>query len=244
MAGTVVKTGHLTGAGPEDIQAISFTFTGDAATGSMVTVDVGVYNVWGTLLAIGTNPGATAPTDNYDITLVDADGVDRLDGVGGNRDTATSERAPITGSPWVARGESLTLTISNNSVASAIIVVTIWFTYQVNTAPGIAQALSYLVDSVAVYQQGQPIGSGHLSSTQVVPTTVTGTLAIARATRVRCIIINNGNLPVQLGETTATTAMAALNPGASVTLSTPALIAGILASGTFAGKVDVLDEYN
>jgi hypothetical protein len=40
-----------------------------------------------------TNPGATAPTDNYDIVVNDADGVDVAAGVLANRDTANSEQA-------------------------------------------------------------------------------------------------------------------------------------------------------
>lgn len=45
-----------------------------------------------------TNPdgGALAPTDDYDILLNDADGIDILQGYGGNRDTANSEQiAPL-----------------------------------------------------------------------------------------------------------------------------------------------------
>ena len=40
-----------------------------------------------------TNPGATAPTDNYDIVVNDADSVDVAAGVLANRDTANSEQA-------------------------------------------------------------------------------------------------------------------------------------------------------
>ena len=40
-----------------------------------------------------TDPGATAPTDNYDLTLLDAYGVDVLGGEGANRDTANSEQS-------------------------------------------------------------------------------------------------------------------------------------------------------
>lgn len=40
-----------------------------------------------------TNPGATAPTDNYDLTLLDAYGIDVLGGEGADRDTANSEQS-------------------------------------------------------------------------------------------------------------------------------------------------------
>lgn len=73
-----------------------------------------------------------APTDNYDITLVDGDGIDRLQGVGANRDTANSEEGVIVFSgtsehPVVDIAETLTLTIANNSVTSAVVVVTLTY---------------------------------------------------------------------------------------------------------------------
>lgn len=39
-----------------------------------------------------TDPGSPAPTDNYDLTLLDAYGVDVLGGEGANRDTVNSEQ--------------------------------------------------------------------------------------------------------------------------------------------------------
>jgi hypothetical protein len=45
----------------------------------------------GQVLELITNPSATAPTDNYDITVTDADGYDVLNGQGANRDTANTE---------------------------------------------------------------------------------------------------------------------------------------------------------
>ena len=39
-----------------------------------------------------TDPGAIAPTDDYDFTLLDAYGVDVLGGEGADRDTANSEQ--------------------------------------------------------------------------------------------------------------------------------------------------------
>ncbi len=45
----------------------------------------------GEIIKVTTNPGAAAPTDNYDITLVDVDGVDIAEGLLANRDTANNE---------------------------------------------------------------------------------------------------------------------------------------------------------
>ena len=153
MAGTVRVTANKTagpGAGAAPVEMIELLATADAADGSFPTLDLGAYSVWGTLLALQTNPGSTAPTDNYDITLVDADGVDRLDSVGLDRDTSSSERVAITGAPWVAPGETLTLTIANNAVNSATIVIKLWYVRTTNTAPGFHQALNGTIDSVSI----------------------------------------------------------------------------------------------
>jgi len=45
------------------------------------------------LVKMVTDPGSAAPTDDYDITLLDDDGLDVLGGAGGNRDTANNEVA-------------------------------------------------------------------------------------------------------------------------------------------------------
>lgn len=78
----------------------------------------------GRLAELTTNPGTTAPTDNYDLTLIDAEGADRLQGVGANRDTANTESVPVvyaasTIHPPVGLWDTLTLKFANNSVNSA-----------------------------------------------------------------------------------------------------------------------------
>lgn len=79
------------------------------------------------LYEIVTDPGGTAPTDNYDITLTDSLGNDVAGGALLNRDTANTERAvPLlsTGVEWPAFFTGpLTLNISNNLVNSATGVV-------------------------------------------------------------------------------------------------------------------------
>ena len=49
------------------------------------------FDIAGTITGFETDPGATAPTDNYDIVLNSAGGTDLLMGGGANRDTANTE---------------------------------------------------------------------------------------------------------------------------------------------------------
>ncbi|MEN6337040.1 MAG: hypothetical protein ABFE01_22515 [Phycisphaerales bacterium] len=68
-----------------------------------------------------TDPGGTQPTDNYDITLSDANAVDLFGGLLANRDEATTELVNVGNATHgfpVVRGP-LTLAISGNSVNTA-----------------------------------------------------------------------------------------------------------------------------
>ena len=104
------------------IRRIVVDFIADAADGSVP--DTVLPSIEGRLYELTTNPGAVAPTDNYDLTVTDAEGVDRLQGVGANRDTANTETAvPVyagsTIHPVVSRSDVLTLKLANNAVHSA-----------------------------------------------------------------------------------------------------------------------------
>lgn len=95
------------------------TFVWIANSSGTVTSDASDEGFEGYVNKVVTDPGPTAPTDDYDITLTDEDGVDVMGGQLDNRDTANSEQAmPKVGSAygnsWVSG--TLTLNISNNSV--------------------------------------------------------------------------------------------------------------------------------
>ena len=47
--------------------------------------------IGGTVARFVTNPGTTAPEDNYDITITDEDSLDILNGFGANRHTTTTQ---------------------------------------------------------------------------------------------------------------------------------------------------------
>ena len=79
---------------------------------------------------VETNPG-TAPTDNYDITLTNANGVDVMGGTLANRDSSTSEAARPYDSASGTYGDvyvagTLTLYLSGNSEVGATGTVTIY----------------------------------------------------------------------------------------------------------------------
>jgi hypothetical protein len=130
MAGTVSITHYPV---QNNVGRIVATCTADGADGSYPATALPAFA--GRIVALQTNPGAVAPTANYDITLPDADGLDRLQGVGANRHTTNSEAALIVFSgtaihPPVHQSETLTLTIANNAVNSAVTVIAITYLTQ------------------------------------------------------------------------------------------------------------------
>jgi len=105
-------TGAIGSVTREDIGSgvtkVTIPWTSDASAGSVG--EIAVELPAGTLLRLRTDPGSAAPTDNYDITLLDAiGGADVLGGVGANRDTTNTEIAvPVEGTyfrPWIAGGD-------------------------------------------------------------------------------------------------------------------------------------------
>ncbi|HOD75263.1 MAG TPA: hypothetical protein PKJ17_04505 [Syntrophorhabdaceae bacterium] len=81
------------------------------------------------LCSMETNPGTTAPTDDYDIVINTAGGADLLGGAGANRDTANTEIAyPTVDSTSGQKGcvpinSTLSFALSGNSVSSATVAV-------------------------------------------------------------------------------------------------------------------------
>lgn len=133
MAGTVTitsrdRTEFGIGTRSRTCEIVTIAVTADAADGSVPNTSIPLK---GFLVKAITNPGATAPTDNYDIELMDPADV-ALDALGGaltNRDTATTEQAypVITGAacPVFLCG-TYTLKVSNNSVNSATVSIILY----------------------------------------------------------------------------------------------------------------------
>jgi len=119
MAGSTTLAHYTIG----HVRRIIVDFVADAADGTVP--DTLLPSIEGRLMELTTNPGGTAPTDDYDVTLIDAEGIDRLQSLGLNRDTANTESAiPVySGStihPVVSKTDALTLKIAGNAVNSAL----------------------------------------------------------------------------------------------------------------------------
>ena len=108
MAGTVtVEESSF-----EGVCRIKWAWT-SAAGGNADLVTAKSY--FGEVVSLLTNPGATAPTADYDITITDADGYDVLQGAGANRHTTNTEQTVPTAKS-IAFG-ALTLNVTNAGAA-------------------------------------------------------------------------------------------------------------------------------
>jgi hypothetical protein len=116
MAGTVTTTEKVLGT----VKKITFTWTASAGGAADATTDE-VYD--GKLIGLTTDPGAgTAPTDNYDVVITDADGHDVLLGAGADRDTATTEHVAEASLGAVAHSP-LTLAVTNAGAGGEGVVI-------------------------------------------------------------------------------------------------------------------------
>lgn len=81
------------------------------------------YEVNGIVIAVETDPGTTAPTDNYDLTITNARGADIMGTALNNRDTANTEIAcPTLGyASEVPTFGLLTINATGNTVNNATV---------------------------------------------------------------------------------------------------------------------------
>lgn len=120
MAGTVTVT-KTNKNYPNNRYEWLISWVGDSSTGSVPATAIG--RVDGYIVRVVTNPGAVAPTANYDITITDSDGADVLGAMCENRSATLSEQiTPLVGAaytPVLILNDVLTFNLANNSVASA-----------------------------------------------------------------------------------------------------------------------------
>jgi hypothetical protein len=113
--------------GDVDVWTIAWTAHTDGSYTNYTTL----WNVDGYVFMVVTDPGATAPTANYSITLLDSDGVDIMGGELANRHTSSTEQAvPKIDAAYGTRFVKgpLTLTISDNIINGAVgeVIIYIW----------------------------------------------------------------------------------------------------------------------
>lgn len=110
---------------------LTWTCTGDASDGTLpaTTSNFRGNNIDGYIYQVVTDPGTTAPTASYDITITDASGADIMGGVLADRSATASEQAvPKIGALYGPRrvNGTMTLNVTNNSVTAAGIVVKVF----------------------------------------------------------------------------------------------------------------------
>lgn len=107
MAGTVTVTERT----HTSVKKITWDWLSDAS-GNADLVTTAAYD--GVIQRLVTVPdgGGTQPTDLYDLTITDGDGLDVLLGAGANRSNASTQQV-ASSSLGVVAGDTLTLNISN-----------------------------------------------------------------------------------------------------------------------------------
>lgn len=130
-ASTMVETSATSPDSTKPGGIIIWTCTADSATAAFTTT-TSTYNLYGYITRVVTNPGATAPTANYDLTITDSDGIDLVGGALMNRSATASEEVVAKWSDQGVFGGKkvhgpIILTFTNNAVNSAIVVVTVYY---------------------------------------------------------------------------------------------------------------------
>ena len=100
---TITETTHT------GVKKIKVAWTSGSGGESAAATTTHAYD--GKLISLTTIP-TDGPTDNYDVTATDGDGVDVLLGAGANRDTSNTETVAEASLGAVA-GSRLTFTIAN-----------------------------------------------------------------------------------------------------------------------------------
>lgn len=110
---------------------LTVSITDDTAGTTVALAETDVLGYF--LCSMETNPGATAPTDDYDIVINTAGGADLLGGAGANRDTANTEIAyPTIDSTSGQKGcvpvnSPLSLVLSGNAINNATVAIKLLF---------------------------------------------------------------------------------------------------------------------
>ena len=110
MAGAVTITEQIY----SGVNLITFSWTSDAsgdATGTTTSYYDGEVLAFATIPATGSGE---SPSDNYDIVITDANGLDVLAGQGANRDEATTEYVTNQANLGCVANSQLSIAVSNS----------------------------------------------------------------------------------------------------------------------------------
>lgn len=94
------------------VKKIKAVWVSDDSAGTASGTTTNVYDGKVELLTTVPAAAGAAPTDNYDVTLLDDDSVDVLGGGGADRDTANAEQK-LSANLGIVAGSKLTLSIAN-----------------------------------------------------------------------------------------------------------------------------------
>jgi len=105
------------------------TAAGDDSDGTLPSYELPAP-VHGYVIRAVTDPGTVAPTDNWDFSLTDAEGLDILGGSGADRDTSTSEDfSPQSGATPAPSNGLLNLVITGNTQTAADFEIILFVAY-------------------------------------------------------------------------------------------------------------------
>ena len=111
--GDVAAVTSITETAHGSVKKIKFEFTsgeGAYAGAASATTEKAYY---GEILQVMTDPGETAPTDNWDLTITDPDSIDILKGNGADRDTANTEYIVGSNANMLPAAGILTFNVTN-----------------------------------------------------------------------------------------------------------------------------------
>ena len=112
---------------------MTVTCTADSGTAAFVTTGGAVLtpatlNISGWYLeSVETNPGTIGPTNLYDITILNSNGYDVAGALLTNRSISNTEKVYLAGVGQPIFHDTWTITITNNLVNSAVVVLTLTY---------------------------------------------------------------------------------------------------------------------
>lgn len=102
------------------LQTHTYTIDWTTTSGAITVSDATIYNVWGEIVDFVVDPGSPAPTSLYDVTIKDARGYDVFRGLLANLSATRTWRDSVTSGPKWLNQETLTFSLSGNSVTNAV----------------------------------------------------------------------------------------------------------------------------